>query len=546
MDITRHSIAELANERQYDPALVETTVRLLDVLDAFASDEVVAPRMVLKGGTALNAFHLPLPRLSFDIDINYIGFADWSAMMDDKPEFESRVIAIMEAKGYRVQNAPAKGRGKWTFRCASAFGGETSLHIDFNYQARIPLFEVRRLPSVQFGEYRAKNVPVLDVHEVIGGKLNALVTRTKGRDLFDAGTVVGMHGLDWRRIKLAAMVHGMVNTNDDWRKVSSDRINGSEKDIRDSLLPCLPDGYFDAFGGIGPWLDRSVKRCRRGLAPIFEFDAKETAFLNAFLDECRLEPGLLEANAETRSAIQANPVLHRIGKALQEGRFMITSAAEKERQRADWELRLACALTERIPPSGDDGAFHRRIRLEVRDGLAAAKKTAGISKDAVDQLASTIARARAEADLRVQVTREISDIPDFEFRARFEGHPGFSRRELSERYDRVIQERMELLSRNGVVPNDLETVVARAVIASAGTRNEEMARKMEKALRFGTVHEVSEIEAGQQALLKELSKPMEPGMSDAKIKLVQRMYSCFTFVETRQICDGRGAVPECV
>lgn len=67
-----------------------------------------------------------------------------------------------------------------------------------------------------------------------------------------------------------------------------------------------------------------------------------------------------------------------------------------------------------------------------------------------------------------------------------------------------------------------------------------MARKMEKALRFGTVHEVSEIEAGQQALLKELSKPMEPGMSDAKIKLVQRMYSCFTFVETRQICDGRG------
>ncbi len=148
MDITKGKIEDLARELHYGAPLVETTVRLLDILDAFAADDVVAPRMALKGGTALNAFHLPLPRLSFDIDINYVGAADWSAMMDDKPRFESRVISIMEAKGYRVQNAPPKGRGKWTFRCAAAMGGETSLHVDFNYQARIPLFNVQRLPSV--------------------------------------------------------------------------------------------------------------------------------------------------------------------------------------------------------------------------------------------------------------------------------------------------------------------------------------------------------------------------------------------------------------
>ncbi len=90
--------------------------------------------MSLKGGITLNAFHLPLPRLSFDID--YVNAADRSAMMDDKPKFESRAIAIMESKGYRVQNAPDEGWGKWMFRCAAARGGETSFHFDFNYQAR--------------------------------------------------------------------------------------------------------------------------------------------------------------------------------------------------------------------------------------------------------------------------------------------------------------------------------------------------------------------------------------------------------------------------
>ncbi len=64
MDIKRQRILDLANKWRYVPELVESTVRLLDVLDAFAADDVVAPRMALKGGTALNAFQLLLPRNS--------------------------------------------------------------------------------------------------------------------------------------------------------------------------------------------------------------------------------------------------------------------------------------------------------------------------------------------------------------------------------------------------------------------------------------------------------------------------------------------------
>ena len=541
MDITRQKITELADERRYIPQLVETTVRLLDILDAFAADDVVSPRMALKGGTALNAFHLPLPRLSFDIDINYVGEVDWSAMMNDKPAFESRVISIMESKNYRVQNAPPQGRGKWTFRCAAALGGETSLHVDFNYQARAPIFDVQRISSAPFGDYRAHDVPVLDVHEVIGGKLNALATRVKGRDLFDANTIVDTPGLDLQKIRLAGMVYGMTNTTDDWRTVTSARIDGTEKDIRDSLLPCLPDGYFDAFGGIKAWLDRSIEKCRRDMAPMYEFNEREMAFMNTFLDEGRLDASLLDAASnEVREAIQSNPVLHRIGKALEAGRFTITSAPEKQRRREDMELQLACALTERIAPSPDDEEFHRKLGKPVRDALAAAGKTVGVSQAAVDDVAAQIARARAEADLRVDLTREFSRLPLHESRARFEGHPRFSRGDIRKPYDAAIKEKMKELDRKGVIPTDLEQVVARALVVSEGTRNADTAQKMAKALSFGTVPAAEKIRTQQQALLAEMAQPREDDSGKEKIRLAQRLYRCLTFVEIRQICDGRG------
>ena len=57
MEVSAREIRNLADERGYEPDMLECMVRLYDVLDSFASDDVIAPRMALKGGTALSAFH---------------------------------------------------------------------------------------------------------------------------------------------------------------------------------------------------------------------------------------------------------------------------------------------------------------------------------------------------------------------------------------------------------------------------------------------------------------------------------------------------------
>jgi len=49
----------------------------------------------LKGGTALNVFHLQLDRLSVDIDLNYVGALDRDTMLKERPKIEEALQRIV-------------------------------------------------------------------------------------------------------------------------------------------------------------------------------------------------------------------------------------------------------------------------------------------------------------------------------------------------------------------------------------------------------------------------------------------------------------------
>lgn len=74
------TLQRLASETGYQPGTLEKVLRLLDLLQEIAADDILGARLALKGGTALNVFHLALDRLSVDIDVNYVGALDRDAM----------------------------------------------------------------------------------------------------------------------------------------------------------------------------------------------------------------------------------------------------------------------------------------------------------------------------------------------------------------------------------------------------------------------------------------------------------------------------------
>ena len=279
------------------------------MLAEISEDPLLAGRLALKGGTALNVFHLNLDRLSVDIDLNYIGALDREAMQKERPDIEDAIARILASKGYSVRRRPEEhGGGKWVSRYASALGGNAALEVDVNYMYRQPLFGTARMESADLGEIRASDILVLDIHEIIAGKIVALLSRRTVRDLFDAQRILSIDRLDWNRIKTAVIAFGACGRID-WRDVSINDITTPE-DSPKKLLYCLPQDHPLNSKNFDAWVQKAISDCRQHFAFLFDLSAGEQAFLDGVLDHGEINPHLLDnADSDTQTRIGAMPML---------------------------------------------------------------------------------------------------------------------------------------------------------------------------------------------------------------------------------------------
>lgn len=80
--------------------MLERVDRLVEALRRIETHEALANRYALKGGTALNLFWLAPPRLSVDIDVNFIGEVERAHLASVREDFvahRSPANAPMEA-----------------------------------------------------------------------------------------------------------------------------------------------------------------------------------------------------------------------------------------------------------------------------------------------------------------------------------------------------------------------------------------------------------------------------------------------------------------
>ncbi|MCE2519266.1 MAG: nucleotidyl transferase AbiEii/AbiGii toxin family protein [Alphaproteobacteria bacterium] len=319
------TLQRLADETGHQPGTMEKVLRLLDLLREIARDGVLADRLVLKGGTALNLFHLGLDRLSVDIDLNYVGALDRAEMEAERPEVDASLDLLFTSQGYGIRRRPGEhAGGKWLVRYASALGGNATLEVDVNYMARQPLFGMARMESLPLGGMRVKDVLVLDLHEIVAGKLVALIDRHAARDLFDARRILSIDGLDWGRVKAAVLAIGACGRRD-WRTRSIDVIAGDPREFRQKLAICLPRGHFAASGEVDAWIEETVRLCREGFAFLFDLTANE----RAFLDRGEIDAGLLDIAPEFRARIKDMPMLAWKTRHVREQRGLDTWKADR-------------------------------------------------------------------------------------------------------------------------------------------------------------------------------------------------------------------------
>lgn len=186
MNYSRKYIETLNKDNNFIQNNLEKVVRLLDVLKFISTElDPYGDKLVLKGGTAINLMYTNLARLSVDIDLDYIGSLDKEKASQDRDIIMEALDNYMISEDYEISS---KSRGSIilasrTYTFTNASHNKDNIKVEINFIDRIHI-----CPSVKKQiNYFEKEVMVqtLQLEELFGMKICALIDRSKPRDLFD-------------------------------------------------------------------------------------------------------------------------------------------------------------------------------------------------------------------------------------------------------------------------------------------------------------------------------------------------------------------------
>ena len=307
MNFDESTINTVHQQTGFDQLYIEKVLRLLGILELFFSNPVLKDKYVLKGGTALNLFYFQLPRLSVDIDLNYLGL-DREIMLADRREHESVLSELLTANGYNLKRVPEEhAGGKWRLGYRSYSGITQNIELDLNYMHRIALMPVEKRSSFPLGTFKVDNIPVLDIHELAAGKLCALIARCKPRDLFDAYHLLNHAELEQSALRKCFVVYAAFNKVDFSEVSGLEELKFDTQQFRQELMETLSHGSVNDTPQV--YLEKLLTGCRDKLNTVLPFSDVESEFLTAVNKRGEIKVELLDNSVPWCDAISKHPML---------------------------------------------------------------------------------------------------------------------------------------------------------------------------------------------------------------------------------------------
>ncbi len=307
--LTEQELMREAANTGFQKEPLEKVIRLSELLESLRSHPFLKPRIALKGGTALNLFVFDLPRLSVDIDLNYIGAIDRDTTLAERPKVEQAVQAVCGRLGLQVKRIPTDhAGGKWRLSYTTVSGRPGMLELDVNFMLRTPLWPHGLCDSQLAGSFSVAQVPVLDVHELAAGKLAALFSRDASRDLFDTHLLLKRGGLDRSRMRVGFVAYGGISRRD-WRTVALDDVKADPREVDQQLVPMLRGDVAPDRKKLDEWTRCLVAECRDMLSLLLPFEPEEREFLDRLNDRGEIAPELLTDDADLQTILRSHPGL---------------------------------------------------------------------------------------------------------------------------------------------------------------------------------------------------------------------------------------------
>lgn len=302
---SKEYLNKLSEKTGFRSDSLQKQMTLLDLLREINRHPLLSKQFALKGGTAINLFYFQLPRLSVDIDLNYIGNIERETMLEERPKLEKEMKRLIQSRGISVENAPTEEHAgaKWRLRAPSAFGGNFTLEVDLNYIMRIPVWGVELKRPYPLDEDYMFGCRVVSIEELFAGKIKALLDRSAARDLYDVFKLSQVHGsFDMSKLRKNLILFG-ITCDDDWREKNFHTVDGIDQKMVDEQLNPL------RMSNQSVDLDMMKNATKNFLSELLQYDEGEKRFMNRFLDEGIYEPELLFTDVTQSTQLKNHPAV---------------------------------------------------------------------------------------------------------------------------------------------------------------------------------------------------------------------------------------------
>lgn len=244
MKFFKEIISEYAKETGFISSNLEKVIRLLDLLQFVFSTSSFKDVLVLKGGTAINLVHTNLKRLSVDIDLDYFGSLDKKAAFKDREILEKEIDDFMIQEEYEISS---KSRNSFAllsriYKYRNSSGNDDTIKVDINFMDRIHIYPITTSTVNYFDKEVTLKTPAIE--ELFGMKINALIDRSKPRDLYDSCFLADNIKLfNKDLLRKAVIFYLSLNNVFELIESSFDKINTiSWRSVKIELQPVLQKG----------------------------------------------------------------------------------------------------------------------------------------------------------------------------------------------------------------------------------------------------------------------------------------------------------------
>ena len=171
---------------------LEKVLRLADILEYFNTNPLLSETLALKGGTAINLTIFNLPRLSVDIDLDYLKTDSRDDMLKNREKINSVIDRFMASQGYNKspKSKTPYSLDSWVYKYTNTGGNLDNIKIEINYSLRSHILcaEERSIITEYFSSnYKIKTLAPIEIY---ASKINALFNRAAARDLYDIRNMI--------------------------------------------------------------------------------------------------------------------------------------------------------------------------------------------------------------------------------------------------------------------------------------------------------------------------------------------------------------------